>query len=87
MDEIKTTYEYVFDLRNRLEDTCKLAEQELLTARQRQKQHLDKKTVPRSLEIGEHALLLLPTDTNKLLMHWKGPFQVLAKVGQNDYAQ
>jgi hypothetical protein len=85
-EEVKTTYEYVFDMRNRLEDTCKLAEQELLRAREKQKQHFDKKTVPISLQVGDHALLLLPTDSNKLLMQWKGPFKVLAKVGQNDYA-
>ena len=30
-------------------------------------------------------LVLLPTDHNKLLMQWKGPFKVSAVVGLNDY--
>ena len=30
-------------------------------------------------------LVLQPTDHNKLLMHWKGPFEVSAVVGLNDY--
>ena len=30
-------------------------------------------------------LVLLPTDHNKLLMQWKGPFEVSAVVGLNDY--
>ena len=30
-------------------------------------------------------LILLPTDHNKLLMQWKGPFEVSAVVGLNDY--
>ena len=30
-------------------------------------------------------LILLPTDLNKLLMQWKGPFEVLERVGATDY--
>ena len=30
-------------------------------------------------------LILLPTDHNKLLMQWKGPFEVSSVVGLNDY--
>ena len=29
--------------------------------------------------------MLLPTDHNKLLMQWKGPFEVSSLVGRNDY--
>ena len=28
---------------------------------------------------------MLPTDHNKLLMRWKGPFSVIDKIGQTDY--
>lgn len=35
--------------------------------------------------MGDKVLLLLPTDNNKLLMHWKGPFEVISKVGTSDY--
>lgn len=47
--------------------------------------HFNKKARKRQLEVGDRALLLLPTDHNKLLMQWKGPFAVTEKVGQNDY--
>ena len=30
-------------------------------------------------------LILLPTDSHKLLMQWKGPFEILDKVGIADY--
>ena len=30
-------------------------------------------------------LLLLPSDSNKLLMQWKGPFVVTSKIGEADY--
>jgi hypothetical protein len=39
----------------------------------------------RKLKVGEKVLLLLPTNANKLLMHWKGPYEVLEKVGELDY--
>ena len=35
--------------------------------------------------MGDKALVLLPTDTNKLLMKWKGPSVVKKRVGLNDY--
>jgi len=31
------------------------------------------------------VLVLLPTDHNKLLMQWKGPFEVSSEVDLNDY--
>ena len=30
-------------------------------------------------------LILLPTDSNKLLMQWRGPYTVESRVGANDY--
>ena len=34
---------------------------------------------------GDQVLILLPTDANKLLMHWKGPFEVLERKHGHDY--
>ena len=34
-NEMITTYQYVFDLRNRIEETCALARENLLTAQQK----------------------------------------------------
>ena len=39
----------------------------------------NKKARPRSYQEGDEVLLLLPTDSNKLLMHWKGPFKIVKK--------
>ena len=36
------------------------------------------------LKVSEYVLLLLPTNTNKLLMYLKGPYEVLEKVGELD---
>ena len=67
-EELKTTYQYVLELRERLEDTCALAHAELKKAQVKQKKWYDKKARPKLLKPGDKALLLLPTEKNKLLM-------------------
>ena len=75
----------VFELRNRLESTCKLARENLAHAQVRYKKYFDRNAKVRSLEVGSKVLLMLPTDHNKLMMRWKGPYTILSKVGINDY--
>lgn len=84
-DEAKTTYGYVLDLRDRLEKTLQLAHENLTRARKSQKQYYDQRSTKRQLEVGDRALILLPTTENKLLMQWKGPFKVTGKKGSHDY--
>ena len=79
--EVKSSYEYVTELRERLEDSLKLAQEELEKSQKRYKRHYDRKAKPRRLEVGDRVLILLPTDSNKLLMQWRGPYTV----GANDY--
>ena len=83
--ETQSVYEYVINLRNKLEKTCKLASENLVNAQNKQKSHFDVRAKQRTLEPDDLVLLLLPTDNNKLLMHWKGPFRVLERIGINDY--
>ncbi|XP_064468579.1 uncharacterized protein LOC135380569 [Ornithodoros turicata] len=83
--QIKTTYQYVMDLRNRLEETCKLAHQELQNASNRYKRYYNKRSRARKLNPGDQVLILLPTDQNKLLMQWKGPFPVVSHRNEVDY--
>ena len=83
--EVKSSYEYVTELRERLEDSLKLAQEELEKSQKRYKRHYDRKAKPRRLEVGDRVLILLPTDSNKLLMQWRGPYTVESCVGANDY--
>jgi len=82
--DVKTTYQYVLDLQDRLQETCDLARHELSKAQVTQKRHYDVKARSRELKPGDKALLLLPTD-NKLLMQWKGPHKVIVRVHGNNY--
>ena len=84
-DETKTTYHYVMELRERLEETCRLAHEELRTAKITQRDYYNKKANPKILKVGDKVLILLPTDNNKLLLQWKGPYDIVATVGVNDY--
>ena len=83
--EVKTTYEYVVDLKERLQDTCDLAHQELLKSQVKQQKYYNRKTQARSFQAGDKVLVLLPTDSNKLLLQWKGPFTVIERVRGDDY--
>ncbi|XP_040065085.1 uncharacterized protein LOC120838976 [Ixodes scapularis] len=84
-EETKTTYEYVFELRNKLEDTCKIAHEELERASERYRRCFDRKARHRHIGVGDLVLILLPTDQNKLLMQWKGPYPVVGQKGPLDY--
>ena len=49
------------------------------------KGHFDKKVRMRTLNIGDQVLVMLPTDYIKLLMQWKGPYEVIETVRSTDY--
>ena len=83
--EVKNSCQYVFELREKLEDTLKLAHTELQKAQNKGKHYYYRKTKVRKFVPEDKVLVLLPTDHNKLLMQWKGPFEVSAVVGLNDY--
>jgi transposase InsO family protein len=84
-EEVRTTIEYVVDLRNRIEETCKLARENLARASVRQAEVFNRRAAPRTFEPGDKVLLLLPEERNKLQMRWQGPFEVLEKKGTCDY--
>ena len=83
--EVKTTYQYIVDLRERLETTSQMARDNLEAASSRYKKYYNKKAKDRDMKVGEKVLVLLPTSSNKLLMQWKGPYEIVAKLGKVDY--
>ena len=85
-EEVKEVYQYVMDLKNRLEETCNIAQEELLKAQEIQKRQYDKSAQAKSLEVGQKVLLLLPTKANKLLLQWRGPYQVIEKMSSVNYS-
>ena len=84
-EDTKSTYQYILDLRERLEETCEIAQEQLKKARKHQRKHYNKRTRVRQMKEGERVLVLLPTKSNKLLMQWRGPYTIVQKIGEMDY--
>jgi len=66
--ETKTTFQYVMNLRERLDGTMRLAQENLKKASVRYRTYANKGKKMRSFAVADKVLLLLPTDNNKLLM-------------------
>lgn len=83
-DEVKTVYQYVLDLRERLDQTLSLAQQELTRSKEKYRVQYNKKSRKKDLKVSDKVLILLPTRTNKLLMQWHGSFLIVERVGDLD---
>ena len=84
-EQVLSTYQYVIELRDRLEQTCKLAHENSKKVQIKQKAYYDRRARSRKFDVGDKILLLLPTDSNKLLLQWKGPYEVVEVVNRMDY--
>ena len=80
-----STYQYVIDLRERIEETCALAKEQLSEIQKKNQKYYNRQARNRELQQGALVLLLLPTERNKLTLSWRGPFTVVGKVGNVDY--
>lgn len=83
--ELQTTYQYVFDLRNKLEETCQVARKSLEEAQGVYKNYYDRKGRNRRFDVGQKVLVLLPTEHNKLTLQWKGPYEIIDVINKMDY--
>ena len=68
---------YVLSMQEKLSEMSELARENLARAQKRQKRWYDENARERRFEPGEQVLVLLPTDTSKLLAQWHGPYPVL----------
>lgn len=84
-NDLKLSYNHVLELRNRLERSAEIAAAHAEVSSVRYKEYFDKKAKPRKLSVGDEVLLLLPTNNNKLLMQWKGPYKVTEVRNKVDY--
>jgi hypothetical protein len=37
------------------------------------------------MKVGERVLALVPTSNDKLLKQWRGPYEIVKKIGNTDY--
>ena len=83
--EVETSYQNVFDLRQRVQETWELARNELAKVQTRNQKYYNRKVTERKLNVGDSVLLLLPTERNKLTLAWRGPYKVVGVVADIDY--
>ena len=84
-EQARLTYQYVIDLRERLEKTSKLAQDNVRKLDIKQNAFYDKRARSRKFDVGDKVLLLLPSESNKVLLQWNGPYEVLEVVNAMNY--
>ena len=75
-NDTRSSYQYVLELRERLEDSAEIAASNANMNASVYKSYFDKNSVKRTFKVGDEILLLLPDSSNKLLSSWKGPYTV-----------
>ena len=84
-EEVRSTYDYMINLRKCLKHTFELAMKNLQKVQGKQKAYYDWQEKPRSFKVGDKVLLLLPTDSNKLLLQWWWPSEIVEVLNHVDY--
>ena len=84
-EHARLTYQYVIDLRERLEKTCKLAQDNVRRLDIKQNAFYDKRARSRKFDVEDKVLSLLPSESNKVLLQWNGPYEVLEVVNAMNY--
>ena len=84
-EHARLTYRYVIDLRERLEKTCELVQDNVRKLDIKQNAFYDKRARSRKFDVGDKVLLLLPSESNKVLLQWNGPYEALEVVNVMNY--
>ncbi|KAK3887597.1 hypothetical protein Pcinc_008301 [Petrolisthes cinctipes] len=84
-EEQRTNFQYVLELRDKLSECAKIAAQNAEVSTARYKSYFDVRSQDRQFKPGEEVLVLLPSDSSKLLVSWNGPYKVLERHGKVDY--
>ena len=81
----KSVIDHVVQMRERLAMVRETVQENLTIKRQKIKEWYDRNATTRELQAGDEVLLLLPSDTSKMVAQWKGPYRVIRKVNDVNY--
>ena len=84
-EDERTSFQYVIELQEKLAECSQIAAQHADVSSSRYKTYFDLKSQDRQFKPGDEVLVLLPSDTSKLLITWNGPYKVLERRGKVDY--
>ena len=74
-NEVQTSYAFLLDLRNKLEETAEIASMYKEISAKQYKTYFDLKSSQRKFKVGDEVLILLPEKQNKLLNVVERSFQ------------
>ena len=80
--ETRTSYQYVCDLKNKIQETCKYAQDELKKVQLKNKTLYDKKAKHRDIRPNDDVLILRPSSRNKMQLTFMGPYKVSRATGK-----
>ena len=80
-----STVKYVDELNRRIKIALEAAGKNVTEAQAKMKENYDKTSTTRELRAGQLALILLPTEDNKLFSQWRGPYRVMRRCERNNY--
>ncbi|XP_076069884.1 uncharacterized protein LOC143041747 [Oratosquilla oratoria] len=84
-EEERSSFQYVIELQDKLAECSQMAAQQADISSSRYKAYFDLKSQNRQFKPGDEVLVLLPSDTSKLLVTWNGPYNVLERRGEANY--
>lgn len=76
---------YVMNMRDKLKQFMELSNENERSSKIKEKTYYDRNCRQRKFAVGDKVLLLLPTSASKLIAEWKGPFEIVRKIGRVDY--
>ncbi|KAJ1133517.1 hypothetical protein NDU88_000001 [Pleurodeles waltl] len=83
--EAKDLLTYSKELRKNLQLVWEKTVTSLREAQEKQKKGYNTRSVLRTLNVGDKALVLLPSSENKLLAQWQGPYEVVEQINPTTY--
>ncbi|XP_063612558.1 uncharacterized protein LOC134786041 [Penaeus indicus] len=76
-EDDRSSFQYVIELKDKLDECAKIAAQNSEISSSKFKSYFDLKCQDMKFSPGEEVLVLLPDNSNRLLMSWNGPYTVL----------
>ena len=83
--ENKSLLDYVSRFRRRLQETSDIAREKLKSVQGKMKKRYDRNTVPRTFEVGDKVLVLLPIPGQPLKARFHGPYEIARKASDLNY--
>ena len=76
---------FVLQVRDRLETSRAIVEENARIAQKKQKEYYDQRARQVELKSGDKVLLMLPSSTKKFVAQWQGPYRITKRVGRVNY--